>query len=109
VVERERLRQLRLHALEALAVRAARERRFAVAVDAALEAVAVEPLRESSRRVLLEIHLAEGNVIEALRHFESFRDLLQAELGVRPSQRLTMLINAVVAVKVAPARNAPAS
>jgi hypothetical protein len=44
--ERERLRQLQLHALETMAHRLAKEHRYADAVDVALAAVRLEPLRE---------------------------------------------------------------
>jgi DNA-binding SARP family transcriptional activator len=92
VVERERLRQLRLHALESLAARLAGERRFARALDVALAAVAAEPLRETPHRSVIAIHLAEGNRSEALRCYEAYRTLLCAELGVEPSPRMEALV-----------------
>jgi DNA-binding SARP family transcriptional activator len=85
VVERERYRQLRLHALEALCVELVARQRFAQAVQAALVAVAGEPLRESANLALIRAYLAEGNVCEAMRHYQSFRDLLWDELRVVPS------------------------
>jgi DNA-binding SARP family transcriptional activator len=90
--ERERLRQLRMHALEALAACFTEQRRYAAALEAALEAVRVEPLRESGHREVIRVHLAEGNLIEALRHYESFRRLLADELGVEPSKQLAALV-----------------
>lgn len=92
IFERERLRQLRLHTLEALAVRLAEQHRFAAALDTALEAIRLEPLRESAHRVVVRIHLAEGNVAEAMRHFRFVRDLLHTELGVEPSPQLLDLL-----------------
>ncbi|MCQ4211721.1 AfsR/SARP family transcriptional regulator [Streptomyces longispororuber] len=85
--ERERLRQLRLHALDALAHRLLREGRHALALEAALESVRIEPLRESAHRAVVAVHLAEHNVVEATRHYRAFRDLLHSELGVEPSVR----------------------
>ena len=49
LVEAEEWRQLRLHALDALADRLLTERRFGEATGAALAAVRAEPLRESAR------------------------------------------------------------
>jgi DNA-binding SARP family transcriptional activator len=92
--ERERLRQLRLHALEALALALAGQRRFAAAVDAGLAAVRTEPLRESAHRAVVRVHLAEGNVTEALRQYELCRRLFKAELGLEPSPLLTDLLPA---------------
>ena len=62
VMERERLRHLRLHALEALARRLAGLGRFSDAIDVAYEAIGGEPLRESAHRVLIDVHLAEGTL-----------------------------------------------
>ena len=91
MLERERLRQLRIHALEALSVRLRDQGRFAEAIDAALSAVAAEPLRESAQITLIESYLAEGNVSEAARQSESYRVLLDVELGLEPSARVQAL------------------
>lgn len=92
VFERERVRQLRIHAIEALSVRLRRQRRHAEAVEAGLAAVAADPLRESAQRVLIEAHLAEGNAADARRQFDAFCDLLWKDLGVRPSPALGALM-----------------
>ena len=65
LLERERLRQLRLHALEQLSARLLAGGDVARAAEAALEAVAVEPLRETAHAALIRAHLAEGNRAEA--------------------------------------------
>jgi DNA-binding SARP family transcriptional activator len=85
VLERERLRQLRLHALDALCDRLTAAGRAGEAVEAGLVSVAAEPLRESAHRCLIRAHLSEGNVAAALRQYEAFRRLLANELGVTPS------------------------
>ena len=92
VVERERLRQLRLHALEALAHRLSGAGRHAGAVEAALMAVSSEPLRESAQRALISAHLSEGNVSEALQQHRSYTALLWSEIGIRPSDELDALV-----------------
>lgn len=89
---RERLRQLRLHALEALSTRLLASGRVAAAIETGLAAVAAEPLRESAHRVLVRAHLAEANDAEALRQYERFRALLFTELGILPSVHLEALI-----------------
>ncbi|PFG43146.1 DNA-binding SARP family transcriptional activator [Isoptericola jiangsuensis] len=92
-VERERLRQLRLHALEVLARRLTRAERYGEAMEAALAAVETEPLRESAHRAVVGIHLAEGNVAEAVRHYRRFRELLADELGLPPSPLMERLLH----------------
>jgi DNA-binding SARP family transcriptional activator len=91
-IERERLRQLRLHALEALCNRLIAAGRLAEAIDVALAAVAAEPLRESAHRLLIRAHLAEGNRAEAVRQFDAYQELLWTGLGVAPSGQLTALM-----------------
>jgi DNA-binding SARP family transcriptional activator len=93
LAERERYRQLRLHALESLCERLTHLRRHGSAVQAGLAAVAADPLRESAQRALIRAFLAEGNVGEARRQFEAFRTLLRDELGVEPSETLKALID----------------
>jgi DNA-binding SARP family transcriptional activator len=85
IVARERYRQLRLHALEALCDILLDQRRMGEAVEAALCAIAGEPLRESAHRCLIRIHLAEGNRGEALRQYQLYCRLLREELDVDPS------------------------
>jgi DNA-binding SARP family transcriptional activator len=92
LLERERLRQLRMHALEEVAARLAAAGRYGDALQAAYMAVRAEPLRESAHRVVVRVLLAEGNAAEALRAYEQFRVVLAEEMGVRPSERMTRLV-----------------
>ena len=85
LVEKERYRQLRLHALEALCRAYTRHGTYGRAIDAGLAAVAGEPLRESAHRCLIETHIAEGNRCEARRQYETYCTLLWEQIGERPS------------------------
>jgi DNA-binding SARP family transcriptional activator len=92
LLERERLRQLSLHALEALGERLLTARKLGAALEAALAAIAMEPLRESSHRLLIRIHLTEGNAAEAMRHFDFCSRLFREQLGLDPSPQLAGLV-----------------
>jgi DNA-binding SARP family transcriptional activator len=92
VLERERFRQLRLHALEALCRRLTEAGRFGAAVQAGLAAVAGEPLRESAHRILIQAHLAEGNPGEAVRQYHLYRRLLAGELAIEPSATIRGMV-----------------
>lgn len=92
LIERERMRQRALHALEALSRCLSRAGRFAAAVEAAILVVNADPLRESAQRALIEAHLAEGNLVEARRGYQVYRDLINRELGVEPSPDLLALL-----------------
>jgi DNA-binding SARP family transcriptional activator len=85
LIERERIRQRILHALEALSEKLAAMGRFADAIEAALLATSAEPLRESAQRALIKAHVAEGNLTEARRSYHAYRDLVYRELGTVPS------------------------
>jgi DNA-binding SARP family transcriptional activator len=92
LLERERYRQLRLHALEALCARLTEAGRFGAAVQAGLAAVAGEPLRESAHRTLIRAHLAEGNPGEAVRQYHLYRRLPADELAIAPSAAIRGLV-----------------
>jgi DNA-binding SARP family transcriptional activator len=92
IFERERFRQVSLHALEALAEQLIRAGDAARALEAALSAVRGEPLRESAHRTLIRVHLTEGNRNEALRQYELCRRLLHDRLGIEPSAKLEELL-----------------
>jgi len=95
LVEAEDWRQLRLHALEALAGHLRVAGRWGEAASAARAAVRGEPLRESSHAALIRVFLAEGNLSEAVCEFTSYRALLHRELGLQPTPRLRNLIGNV--------------
>ena len=91
---RERHRQLRIHALEALSERLTDRGQYARAIDAAYAAIAAEPLRDSARAAVIRAHLAEGNRTEAERHLALYRRILDDETGLSPSPRLEALLAA---------------
>jgi DNA-binding SARP family transcriptional activator len=92
LLERERLRQLRLHALEKLADTAIDEGRYGRAIDMALSAVQADPLRESAHRVLIRAHIAEGNRSVAMRQYRDYCRLARERLTIGPSRELRALV-----------------
>lgn len=92
VFERERLAQLRLHALERLASLLTRRLDLDTALRLALAAVRAEPLRETATAVLMAVYVAEGNVADAVHQYDAFSSLLRRELGVEPSPALAALL-----------------
>ena len=92
ITERERVRQIQLHGLEALCALLLGKGNFARAVQAGLAAVSAEPLRESAQRLLIQAYMAEGNPTEAVRQFDRYRTLLSMELGMEPSPSIKRMI-----------------
>ena len=90
--ERSRLAQLRLRALESLAEQLISVGDTKGALEAALAAAAIEPLRESAQRALIRVHIADGNHLDAIREYRSFSTRLAAEMDVTPSEQLESLI-----------------
>lgn len=93
IFEQERLRQLRLSALEHLARQHLNAGEPGRAVIAALSAASIEPLRESTHLLLVQAHLAAGNRAAAVRAYTMFAGRLEDELGVQPSNQLTDLVS----------------
>lgn len=92
LLDRERWDQVRMHGLEGLARRCLASGSYLTALEAAISAVELEPYRESAQRVLIQIHIAEGNYASALYQYQRFRGTLQRELGVAPTSELSRLI-----------------
>jgi DNA-binding SARP family transcriptional activator len=93
VFERERIRQLRLHALEAVAERLTTHGRYGEAVEVALAALREEPLRESAHHALMRAYLAEGNIIEAVTDYCELEELLRRRFGICPCESLRQLVS----------------
>jgi DNA-binding SARP family transcriptional activator len=91
VLERERHRLLRMHALEAGATRLAADHPH-LAMVAATAVVASEPLRESAWRLVISINLRQGNVASARHAFQTYAAVLEAELGIQPSDQMRALV-----------------
>jgi DNA-binding SARP family transcriptional activator len=106
-IDRERVRQRRLHALDAACAALVRAGRFSEAAEVGLASVAAEPLRESAHRALIELHLAEGNVVEAVRQYEVYRRLAISQLGLEPSIEMRAVLDRTEVATLTPARFQP--
>lgn len=92
VIERERFRELRLRALERACEAMISHGDTGHGIQACLAAVEAEPFRESAQRLLVRMHLAEGNRAAALRSYLAFRNLVEDELGIEPSNLMDDLV-----------------
>jgi DNA-binding SARP family transcriptional activator len=96
LLSRERHRQLRIHALEAISEQLTTCGEYARAIDAAYAAITAEPLRESARAALIRAHVAEGNHTEASHQLTLYQEILVREVGLPPSPRLETLLESAV-------------
>ncbi|MDQ0094565.1 AfsR/SARP family transcriptional regulator [Paeniglutamicibacter psychrophenolicus] len=92
-MERQRLQQRMLHAVECLSREFRLAGRFAEALESALVVCQTDPLRESAQETLIETYLSEGNPLLAQRSFAEYRDLVMDELGVEPSPALAQRLD----------------
>ncbi|MGJ5751257.1 DNA-binding SARP family transcriptional activator [Streptomyces puniciscabiei] len=94
--ERDRWNQLRQHALESLAQQFRSAGHYVPALQTALAAIGIDPIRETGHRIVIDVHAAEGNLACAVKRYEEYRALLRRELGVAPSAQMTQLIRDLV-------------
>jgi DNA-binding SARP family transcriptional activator len=99
IADRERYGLLRLEALERAAEALVLRGQPRQALEAALAATISEPLRESARRTLVRVYMAEGNIALAIRSFEDYRDVLRGEMGIEPSAAMIDLVQPLIAAR----------
>src|SRR5215470_13311446 len=108
LVERQRLRQRAEEALTELITQSlatgARER----AATAARRLLSLDPLRESACRALMQTHAERAETVQALKAYETLRDRLHRELGVKPEPETTRLYESIRQRRMAPT-SSPAS
>lgn len=92
IFEQERLRELRIAALEAIARHYLCTDEPDAAVAAAMHAAAIEPLRESAHALMIRGQIHAGNAAGAYRTLQDFRRRLREEMGLEPSRRLEAAI-----------------
>ena len=100
---RERLKETLLWTHCLLGEAYARLGRHGLAARSAESAIALEPFREVSHRLLIWIHTRAGNRAEAVRAYHRCRALLLDELGVEPAVETTALHLAVLRHEPLPA------
>jgi TolB-like protein len=95
LVERQRMRQRAEEALTMLLsqslVAGARDR----AAAAARRLLSLDPLREAACRALMHIHAERAETAQALKLYETLRDRLQRELGVKPETETVRLYDSI--------------
>jgi len=83
--ERDRLRALRVRVLDCLSQLWLANGEGALAVQSLVDAVELDPFRETGYQNLMRAHASLGNRAESLRVYERLRRLLVEELGTDPS------------------------
>jgi DNA-binding SARP family transcriptional activator len=82
---RAKHRSILLRALECRAQLYLWNDELPLAIEAARDAIAIEPLHETSHQQLMRALARSGNMAEALKAYEQCRAVIAEELGVEPS------------------------
>ena len=85
LVERERLHQRALTALEQLMLQLEEQRDYATAIHYGKQLLILDPVHELTYRHLMRVHAANGDRAAALRVYRNCVNILQRELGVQPN------------------------
>lgn len=93
----ESLRQDLAAALERLAQGYCRQGDPGVAIPHARRWVALDPLHEPAQQALMQIYHQAGQQVAALRQYEGFAELLEAEMGLPPGEETQTLYEAIKA------------
>ena len=89
--QRRRLERQLLRALDCLYEMQVFRGETELAVETAMEAVALDPYRERTQRFLMDAYSATGNKARAVSVYHEFRRLLADELGTEPSSEIEAL------------------
>lgn len=92
VIDRARVDHLRLAMLDQLCLTSLHLGDPHRAEMLARTAVEEDPLRESTRRRLIEVHLSVGDTAAAMAEFDAFRTMLHADLGLEPTSLMMNLM-----------------
>ncbi|MFL5260147.1 MAG: BTAD domain-containing putative transcriptional regulator [Hyphomicrobiales bacterium] len=95
LMERLRLRDLAREALAALLARHMADDAHDQAAPVARRLIALDPLREDTHRALMRIYTEQGQTALALKQYQTCRDRLQAELGVKPEAETERLYHSI--------------
>jgi DNA-binding SARP family transcriptional activator len=93
---REHARLLAVRGYTRLARVAGARGDIAAALTALDRALAFDPLQEDLQREAIRLHYLAGDRVGAIRRYEQFRNLLDAELGVPPMRETRDLYDAIV-------------
>lgn len=106
--ERDRLREVALDGTGRLLAHLAAHGPLDRAVQVAGRMLALDPLRESAHRTLMELYVRQGRRSAAIKQYQNLTVLLRRELDVAPEMATTQLYEDVLRARRTP-RGAPST
>lgn len=95
LMERQRFRDLAREALAGLLDSRMSDGRYDQAAAAARRLLMLDPLREGAHRALMRIYAEQGQTALALKQYQTCREALQRELGVKPEAETDRLYQSI--------------
>ncbi|MBI5053970.1 MAG: AAA family ATPase, partial [Chloroflexi bacterium] len=95
-VQREHYRRLAVRGFTALAKQHEAEKNYREAIDALSRALAFDPLQEDLQRDCIRLQYLAGDRAGAIRRYDSFRKLLDEEMGVPPMAETRKLYDSII-------------
>jgi TolB-like protein len=106
-LERQRLRQMVEDALTKLLAQAMAAGAEEQAAAAARRLLTLDPLSEAACRALMQLYAGRDQAAQAVKLYETMRERLQRELGVKPATETTRLYEAIRQERLGPAQASP--
>ena len=106
-LERERLQRQAIIALRLLVDRSQAQGEYAAALDYINQLIGLDDLSERANRDKMLLLARNGRLNAALRHYETYKTLLAAELDVLPGQETITLYEQILAARSLPPPNLP--
>jgi DNA-binding SARP family transcriptional activator len=108
-VERERYRRLAIRGFQLVSQRHEAAGEYGAALTALSRALAIDPFQEDLQREGLRLHYFAGDRAGAIRRYEEFARLMEAEMGVQPMAETRALHHAILTDQIAVPARVPTS
>jgi DNA-binding SARP family transcriptional activator len=99
IAERDRLHRMALRAHAQLAELQTRRGAIDDAVATVQKSLRIDPLQETTNRLLMRLYMQSGDLVNALQQFESFSRMLKRELRVEPDNETKALHREIVQLR----------
>ncbi|HSN69812.1 MAG TPA: BTAD domain-containing putative transcriptional regulator, partial [Thermoanaerobaculia bacterium] len=104
-IERDKLRETALSALSAMVDLQTNAGKSEAAVQTSLRILSIDPLRESTHRLLMRLYVLQGRRESAIKQFQTCREILRRQLDVDPEEETKRLFDEILEATGKPGRD----
>ncbi|HEU5162927.1 MAG TPA: BTAD domain-containing putative transcriptional regulator [Thermoanaerobaculia bacterium] len=95
-IERDKLRETALSVLSTTVEQQMNTGKSEAAVQTSLRILAIDPLRESTHRLLMRLYVLQGRRESAIKQFQTCREILRRQLDVDPEDETKRLFEEIL-------------